>query len=107
MNELEFQIMDGVYFLCSFQQLLQMLGCDEEKLNDSLIELLRKELVQQLVFDEEEKDYLKLESPDFARIKNASYVATKKGLLEHNSAPPTSDLSPKGRDNTADKNASN
>ena len=67
MNELEFQIIDEVYFLCSFQQLLQVLGCDEEKLNDSLIELLRKELVQQLVFDEEEKDYLKF--ADFPNVK--------------------------------------
>lgn len=85
MNDLEFQIMDEVYFLCSFQQLLQVIGCDEEKLNDSLIELLNKNFIQQLVFDEDEKDYLKLESPDFSRIKTASYVATKKGLLEHNS----------------------
>jgi len=85
MNELEFQIMDEVYFLCSFQQLLQVIGCDEEKLSDSLIELLKKDFIQQLVFDDDEKDYLKLESPDFSRIKAASYVATKKGLLEHNS----------------------
>ncbi len=85
MNDLEFQIMDEVYFLCSFQQLHQVIGCDEEKLNDSLIELLKQDFIQQLVFEDEEKDYLKLELPDFSRIKTASYVATKKGLLEHNS----------------------
>lgn len=85
MNELEFQIMDEVYFLCSFQQLLQVFGCNDEKLSDSLVELLKKDFIQQLVFDDDEKDYLKLESPDFSRIKSASYVATKKGLLEHNS----------------------
>ncbi|GDX53467.1 hypothetical protein LBMAG27_25140 [Bacteroidota bacterium] len=85
MNELEFQIMDEVYFLCSFQQLLQVFGCNDEKLSDSLVELLKKDFIQQLVFDDDEKDYLKLELPDFSRIKSASYVATKKGLLEHNS----------------------
>ena len=85
MSELEFQIMDEVYFLCSFQQLLQVLGCDEEKLNDALIDLLRVEMIQQLEFSEENADYLKLETPDFSRIKSCSYVATKKGLLEHNS----------------------
>ena len=84
MSDLEFQIMDEVYFLCSFSQLLSDLGCNEELLNDTLIELLRKDFIQQLEYSEEEGDYIKLDTPDFSKVKACSYVATKKGLLEHN-----------------------
>lgn len=83
MNENEYLIVEEIYFLTSFQQLIQTIGCSEETLEKDLAHLLSEKMITQFVFDEYLNDYVVTEPVDFSILRKSAFVATKKGLLEH------------------------
>ena len=86
MNELtetEFKLLDELYFITSYHTLLLNSGESEEEARSGLKSLLQKGLVDQCVRDQ--KDFQKLEQPDYDSINDSYFVASKKGLLIHNS----------------------
>jgi hypothetical protein len=85
LTDLEFRIIDELYFVTSFNDLTNELGESSAALIQGLRTLLEKELISQLIFEQEQKDYRKLETPDFGSLEHSYFVASKKGLLIHNS----------------------
>ena len=85
LTDLEFRIIDELYFVTSFNDLLDLMNEDQSKLPDGLKGLLEKELITQLVFDENLKDYRRLDTPDLEALERSCFVASKQGLLIHNS----------------------
>jgi len=83
-SELEFEIMDELYFLSSFRQLMTNTGADSNELKVAILHLLQQNYIQQYVFNESLQDFDKLEFYDKSKLESASYVATRKGLLAHN-----------------------
>lgn len=81
MTDLEFDLMDELYFVQPYKQLQQMLGWDD---------LLLLKVLESLHL----KEYIKcLQTPDYERFdkifwqqegKKLFYLATKKGLMAHN-----------------------
>jgi hypothetical protein len=85
MTDLQFQILDECYFVSSYQNILDNIDCDESAFKESLANLLGNQLIAQLKFDSSTKDYDRLSIPDLNSLENSFFVATKEGLLRHNS----------------------
>ncbi|MEO6168290.1 MAG: hypothetical protein ABIO46_11770 [Chitinophagales bacterium] len=85
LTESEFLVLDELYFVTSYQEILQEVRMDENSLRSTLISLLEKGFVVQLKYNESMKDFEKLEKPDLPILQHSSYVASRQGLLIHNS----------------------
>lgn len=82
MNDIEDQLIGELYFVISYKELVEALPWDDS-FHQILIELVKKNWVNQLQFDNQIGDFIKLLEPDFNQLEAYSYLATKKGLLEH------------------------
>jgi len=85
LTDLEYRILDELYFLSSFQTLSDNLNEDDAALKEKLKTLLERNLVAQMLYEESLKDYRRLDVPDLAVLEESYFVATKDGLLVHNS----------------------
>ncbi|MFD2033368.1 hypothetical protein ACFSKL_01125 [Belliella marina] len=82
MTEEEFDLLDELYFVQHFEYLKDMLGWEEDLLLATLQSLLDKEFIKCLIQpDEEVFGETKLQESG----KTYYYLATKKGLMNHNS----------------------
>lgn len=83
MTDLQFEILDELYFVISFDEIKSKLDMDESILLEELQKLVEKEWVKcfkkniDLSFEEISKDLL-----DY---KSYQFLASKKGLFAHNS----------------------
>jgi hypothetical protein len=85
-SKLEFDVMDEVYFISSFQQIADNTNATTEELMAVLKSLLQKEFIHQLIYNSTLHDFEKMDKYDEAQLETASYVASRKGLLAHNSS---------------------
>ncbi len=85
LTDKEYELLELLYFTHTFQALLVESTMIADDLEAELQSLLTKELVHQMFFDEHSKDYVMQDTPDRARLRDAAYVISKKGLLQHNS----------------------
>ena len=83
MTDLEFDVIDELYFVTAFNELEQNLSLSRSDLQSILKSLIEKgwvkclkDVSEELVFDEVEFDQ---------NYSNYYYLATKAGLLAHNS----------------------
>ena len=83
MTEIEFEVLDELYFLQSYQYLINTLKIGDDILKSTLQELISKGWVRCYSSPSEEVDF---ELSVFAKeFKNYQYLASKAGLLAHNS----------------------
>ncbi len=81
MTDLEFVIIDELYFICNFNELLFNTSIEIQELKSTLWQLLEQDLIKCLVEEEEQNISL----VDFElNFKKYHYIASKKGLLAHN-----------------------
>ena len=82
MTDLEFDVLDELYFIHSFDHLMRELQLDELLIVDVLLMLHGKEWIKcyKNHNDEVEKGQADIKS----NYKHYLYLATKKGLLAHN-----------------------
>ena len=83
LTDLEYRILDELYFVSSFQTLLDNLNEEKSSVFDSLHNLLENGLVIQMKYREGTEQ--KLEIIDLTALEESHFVASKKGLLIHNS----------------------
>jgi hypothetical protein len=83
MTDLEFDMMDELYFISSFHELKEKLSLEEPELVNALHKLIQKGWVKCL--EKETDDELEVPSNFKAEYQNYNYLATKAGLLAHNS----------------------
>ncbi|MDB5272782.1 MAG: hypothetical protein JWO58_1149 [Chitinophagaceae bacterium] len=84
MTDQEFEVLDELYFVISFKELMRNLSWTEVELLPVLKSLLLKELVKCIDPESEEeieRSAIELEK----RYQKILFLATKKGLMEHNS----------------------
>ncbi len=83
MTDLEFDIIDELYFVTAYKDLREATELSDEMLKTNLINMARRGWVRvyRSVDEESELDKLDLEN-DF---QSYFYLASKKGLFEHNS----------------------
>ena len=83
MSEEEFDLMDELYFVQPYPYLKKELGWEDEKLLATLQLLIDKEWIKCFFnVDEEVNDNFNIEKEG----KEYYYLATKVGLMEHNSS---------------------
>jgi hypothetical protein len=85
LSDLEFRLLDEVYFISSYKVLFENLDCSEDVFQQTLRSLLENKFINQLKYNDMLFDFEKLEIPDYASLEESSFVATKLGLLIHNS----------------------
>jgi len=83
MTDLEFDIMDELYFIVAFQELKKNLSMDETELVNALSALIRKGWVKCL--EKETDREIEVHTNFQAEYQKYNYLATKAGLLAHNS----------------------
>ena len=82
MTELEFDILDELYFVIGFKELTDTLAMEETLLKEQLLNLIEKGWVKIM---EPISDVEVESTSDFdVRYKDYFYLATKKGLMAHN-----------------------
>ena len=82
MSEDEFDLIDELYFVQHFKDLKDTLNWDEARLLATLQSLYQKEFIKCLIAPDEEIFGIIEFSP---KGKDYFYLATKKGLMNHNS----------------------
>lgn len=82
---LEDQILENLYFVEPFQNLSEQINEPEETLINALFSLIDKNWIQPMVQDPKTHEYFKTHdfNPDTPEMYY--YLATKEGLLAHNS----------------------
>jgi hypothetical protein len=84
LNELQFDIIDCLYFVESYENILEDVGKPEPFVRDELRTLIDRGYVNVLIFDEEDGEYHKTPIFDSDNMKDYHYLASKDGLLKHN-----------------------
>ncbi|WP_026880025.1 hypothetical protein [Hymenobacter norwichensis] len=83
MTDPEFDILDELYFVTSFRDLLQKTGLSEVALKQGLRGLLEQGLIRSFWPDPDTE--LAYEESSFGAIsQDCYYLASKEGLLQHN-----------------------
>ncbi|HEX8546799.1 MAG TPA: transporter [Cytophagaceae bacterium] len=83
MSDIEFAILDELYFINTFEELQSSVEADEDALIASLKNLIKKNWVKILLKDTEE-ELTDLNEFDLI-YKQYNYLVTKAGLFAHNS----------------------
>lgn len=81
MTELEFDVLDELYFVVSFSYLLETLEMEEQTLKEALQSLLAKGWIKCFLDASEEAMQDEIEFDH--KYKEYFYLASKKGLLAH------------------------
>jgi len=84
MTDLEYEILDELYFVCSFKALQNNVNMNQERLILELISLLDKEWIK--LYDSDAVSEIEYVTEKFnINFNSYYYLATKRGLFEHNS----------------------
>jgi len=84
LSEIEFQILDAVYFVEPFANIVAECDAPEKIVADVLKQLIHKKYVVAMRFDEKENEYVRSFIYDTDNMHAYAYLATKEGLLAHN-----------------------
>lgn len=81
MTDLVFNILDELYFICSFDDIIRQTQIENNVLKHELWLMIENGLVRTLENEEE----INISLADFtSNFKKYHYIATKKGLMAHN-----------------------
>ena len=83
MNDEEYDIIDELYFVTPYSVLKEQTGFTDDILKQNLITLIRKGFIKVFVTMNEEAELSKIDMQE--KFSNYCYLASKKGLFEHNS----------------------
>jgi len=86
MTDIQWEILDQVYFMNSYQTVRENVTATNEGFDNALVELLRNGLVRQLVYSEARVDIVDVDPFDATRFEKSQFVITKQGLLLHTGA---------------------
>ena len=81
-TDLEFRILDELYFVSSYQNIIENVEADPSLVLEALLRLLQAGLVSQIKLIEGTEE--KLDTPDLSLLEQSFFVASKNGLLIHN-----------------------
>ena len=85
LDDVEYEILNCLYFVEPFEKLLEELNFPSNIIADVLKTLIQKKLVVAMKWDEQSQDYKRSFIYDSDNMHAYSYLATKEGLLSHNS----------------------
>lgn len=80
-DELKIQVMDELYFLTAWAELLEKTNLSEFELKEALHSLIDEEMVDQLIYEERHKSFVRVIPTNVDSFSNSSFLNTRKGLL--------------------------
>jgi hypothetical protein len=84
MNDTEFEILDELYFVISYTELVKIVDGDNQNLSSTLKSLYQNGWIK--ILSDVDNEW-PIESLDFERdLPSAFFLITKKGLLAHNTS---------------------
>jgi len=84
MTDIEFDILDELYFMIHFEALMKNVNMSLDEMNIQLRIMIEKEWVS--IFEDDISAEILYDNEKFEEnFKSYYYLATKKGLFEHNS----------------------
>ncbi|MCB0843854.1 MAG: hypothetical protein KDE26_11425 [Bacteroidetes bacterium] len=84
MNDVQFQILDSIYFVESFANIVEEAGEPVPVVVDELRTMIDRGWIQVMMFDEEKNDFVRTSIYDTDHMEEYHYLATKTGLMKHN-----------------------
>jgi len=84
LNDVQFQILDALYFVEPFENLLDEVEATRPVIIDELRSMIDKGWIQVMEYSQEKGDYIRTSIFDGDHFENYSFLATKEGLLKHN-----------------------
>lgn len=84
LTEIQFQILDVLYFVEPFNKILEETGLPKPILVSELKILIAKRWIQTMIFSEKYGDYISSSLYDGDNMESHFFMATKDGLLVHN-----------------------
>ncbi len=84
LTELEYEVLNCLYFVEPFEKILEEVPAPPAVVADVLKTLLHKKYVVAMKWDEAQQEYVRSFMYDSDNMKAYSYLATKDGLMAHN-----------------------
>jgi hypothetical protein len=85
LDDIEYEILNAVYFVEPFENILAECTAPEPIVADCLKQLIHKKYIVPMRWDEEKKEYIRSFIYDSDNMRAYSYLATREGLEAHNS----------------------
>lgn len=85
LSDIEYDILNAIYFVEPFQNILDECRAPEKIVADVLKQLIAKKYVTPMQFDEQKQEYIRTYFYDSDDMHAYHYLATKEGLMIHNS----------------------
>lgn len=85
LTDLEFDILNALYFVEPFEKVLEETGQPESQVKDGLRFLIDNKLVTPMKWDDEKGAYIRSIIYDADDMRAYRYLATRDGLVAHNS----------------------
>ncbi len=84
LNDIQWQILDSVYFVESFEHILEEVDAKAAIVADELKTMIARGWIQVMDFDGERGDFVKTIFYDSDNMHAYRYLATRQGLMKHN-----------------------
>ena len=84
LNDIQFDILDVLYFVEPYEKILEEVSYPESIVRDELRNLLSMRLIQVMKYKEEVKDFVPASIFDSHNFRGCYFLATKEGLMKHN-----------------------
>ncbi|MBX3100891.1 MAG: hypothetical protein KF690_00115 [Bacteroidetes bacterium] len=84
LTDIQFRILDALYFVEPFDNIVSEVGGSPAVVAAELKELITRRWVQVMAFDPRSQDYVPTFFHDADNMHAYHYLATKEGLLKHN-----------------------
>lgn len=85
LSDIEYDILNAIYFVEPFQNILDECKAPEKIVADVLKQLIAKKYVSPMQFDEAKQEFVRTYFYDSDDMRAYHYLATKEGLMIHNS----------------------
>jgi hypothetical protein len=85
LDDIAFDILNCVYFVEPFEKIVEEVNYPPNIVGDVLKTLIQKKLIAAMLWDENLQEYKRSFMYDSDNMHAYSYMATKEGLLAHNS----------------------
>jgi hypothetical protein len=82
MNDLEFDVLDELYFIQSFQYLKNVLNVEDRVLKETLLSMIKKGWIK--CYKNNQEEIFNPQELFEDELLNYYYLASKSGLLAHN-----------------------
>ena len=83
LNDLQFAILDALYFVEPFENILEDVGEPAPIIRDELRTMIDRGWVNVMTYDQEKGDYVRSAVYDTDNMHHFFYLASKEGLLKH------------------------